>query len=92
MLLFEVCGATILQAEPEMAKSDIQPFSGCLLRRGKIIATVNLCKPFRSFVSNLLLAFSLEHPITALDETVVRQNWNAMMEFKDDIKRFSSLS
>jgi hypothetical protein len=56
----------------------------------KIVAPVNLGKPFRLFLGNLSLALALKQAITTFNEPVVREDRNSRMGFKDYFKSFAS--
>jgi hypothetical protein len=54
--------------------------------RRKIVASVNLGKPFRPFHGNLALALALKQTVATFNKPVIRENWNWRMRFKNDFK------
>ena len=54
----------------------------------KVVAPVNLGKPFGLFLGNFSLALALEQTVTAFDEPVIRENRNGRMCLKDYFKSF----
>jgi hypothetical protein len=60
--------------------------------RWKIVASMDLDKPFRSFLSDFSLALPLKNPIATFDEPIVREDLNGVMSLKDYFQGLSSSS